>query len=266
MARPTDQPSASQFRTQAYITSWWANNAYYAPTAGYNYAYSPSNIYTDAAIRSGVVHTGGYTLLTPMQQGIGVSPYTMANPRNSASQAKYDQFGNVKRQKGDVQLGLVLMGGYQFPGQAFMPVRGKDGRFEPNALVKWMTSLGAEGPTLPMLRNRRSSVGERVSGWAGILSESTGSNKAMSVPGAAGRGQSSEDSTQEMYSTEETRIGTRAQFTDEEWQEDKGKVGRSWAGFRALGSTGSTPHLDAELGQMYERTNPNVGFARRRGL
>jgi hypothetical protein len=66
-----------------------------------------------------------------------------------------------------------------------------------------------------------------------------------------------------MYSTEETRLGTRAQFTDEEWQEDQGKVARSYAGFKKLGSTGTQPHLDAELGQMYEREDPNTGFARR---
>ena len=267
MARPGEGVTANDFHAGSYMQSWWANNSYYASTAGYNYAYQAGNIYTNAAIRSGVVNAGGYTNLTPGQRGIGVSPQTMANPRNSARQAPYDHLGNIKKQKGDVNLALVLMGGYQFPGQAFAPVRDKQGNWGPNELSKWMTSLGGNGPRLgSMLRPRRSGVGERSTGWSGTLTQSTSSNKAFKTPGAAGRGQSSEDSTQEMYSTEETRIGTRAQFTDEEWQEDKGKVARSYAGFKALGSTGTNPHLNAELGQMYQRENQNIGFARRRSL
>jgi hypothetical protein len=243
------------------MQSWWANNPFYAGTAGYNYNYQAGNQYTNAAARSGVVNVGGYINLHPANRGIGIDPSTMANPRNSPH-VPYDQFGYVKQQKGDVELALVLMGGYGMPGQALMPTRGKDGRFEANEFSKWLIRQGAGGITLPYTRYRRSGVEHRSTGWQGILSTSNSSNKAYSL-GGSGRGQSSEDSTVARYSTEETRLGTRAQFTDEEWQEEGAKYGRSWAGFKTLPDTGKNPYLQAELGTMYKRENPNVGFARR---
>ena len=108
----------------------------------------------------------------------------------------------------------------------------------------------------------------RSTGWVSQLTQSSGPNKAFGIPGAAGRGQSSQDSTTAVYSTDETRMGTRAQFTDESWNEVKKSFSQSWAGYKDLGKTGATPHLNAQLGQMYTWNNPNVGFARRvkRGL
>jgi len=257
VARAPDRSSAEQFSSASYMKSWWANNPYYASTAGQNYNFQAGNQYTDAAARSGVVNTGGYLNVSPEARGIPKNAYTRANPRNS-SNVPYDYLGNVKKQKGDVNLGLVLMGGYQFPGQAFSPERDKTGRFGPNALTRWMIAQGAGGVSTNNLRYRQSAIDNRSTGWRGLLTQSPGPNKAI-----GGRGQSSQDSTREMYSTIETRLGTRAQFTDEAWQEEGAKYGRSWAGFKALPDTGGSPHLMAELGQMYKRTDPNVGFARR---
>ena len=262
MARPPDKSDASQFNAKSYMESWWANNPFYATTAGYNYNYQAGNIYTNAAIRSGVVRTGGYTNLTPQQRGIPNNASTRASPRNSPN-VPYTHLGDIKQQRGDIELGLVLMGDYAFPGQAKYPVRDENGNWGPNAFVQWLEKRGAGGPTMPMVRFRRSKVSERSGGWNGILTQSLGSNKAIGVPGARGRGQSSEDSTKEMYSTEETRIGTRAQFTDEEWQEGTQKWGRSWAGFKELGKHSQNPHLRTQLGTMYKPENQNIGFARR---
>lgn len=117
-------------------------------------------------------------------------------------------------------------------------------------------------PINPMLRFRRSQTSMRSTGWVGQLTLSAGPNKAFAL-GGGGRGQSSEDSTKEVYSTIETRMGTRAAFTDESWNEAKGRFGQSWAGYKDLQSTSGSPHLRADLGQMFIRENPNVGFARR---
>jgi hypothetical protein len=130
------------------------------------------------------------------------------------------------------------------------------------------TGFGDRGgrPINPMLRYRVS--GDMwSSGWRGLLTQSSGPNKAFDL-GGAGRGQSSADTTKEMYSTEETRMGTRAWFTDEVWNEAKTRFGRTWTGYKSLGPTDETPFLRAELGQMFKQRNPNVGFARRvkRGL
>lgn len=107
----------------------------------------------------------------------------------------------------------------------------------------------------------------KSTGWRSQLTQSSGPNKAFAL-GGGGRGQSSEDSTTEVYSTEETRMGTRAWFTDEIWNEAKGKFAQSWAGYKSLGPTDGTPFLNVQQGQMFKRENLNVGFARRvkRGL
>ena len=130
-----------------------------------------------------------------------------------------------------------------------------------------VSTRGGGTPIINNLRFRLAGDKWRSTGWRGQLSVSSGPNKAFGT-GAGGRGQSSEDSTKEVYSTEETRRGTRAHFTDEVWNEAKGKFGQTWAGFKDLGGTGGTPHLQAQLGQMFVQTRSNVGFARRvkRGL
>lgn len=253
MARAPDKSSASQFKTKHYIQSWAANNPFYAQHV--NWAFSTrDNTRTDAAARSGVVKTAGYHNTTPEARGFSAN-----NPMNWASPVRkdtaYDQFGNVPKQRGDVQLGLVLMGGFQFPGQAFSPARMKSGMWSANPLALWLKSKGRAGYSPANVRDR---TYKQERGWTTQLSQSLTSNKA---PG--GTGQSSVDSTVEMYSTQETRLGTRAYFTDEEWNAGTGKYGRSWAGFRPLQTHALNPHFDSMLAPMFKKENPNVGAARR---
>ena len=253
MARAPDKSSARQFNAKQYMESWAGNNPYYAPHVNWSYS-TNNNVRTEAAARSGVVQTGGYTNISPQNRGIDANdPMNWASPVRSGS--SYDRFGNVNKQVGDVQLGLAQMGGFQFPGQAFMPQRNKSGIFSANALSRWMNSKGSGGGSPTMLRGRNTG---RERGWSPMLSQALSSNKA---PG--GVGQSSVDSTVEMYSTQETRLGTRAYFTDEEWNEGTQRYGRSWAGFRPLQTHASNPHFDSMLAPMFKRENPNTGFARR---
>ncbi len=259
------------FRSKSYMESWWANNPYYAGTGGIQYGYQAGNQYTNAAIRSGVVNTGGYLNLSPLgfgamgQQGVrqtGVKKDWRSVASNVNTGTPYDYLGNVQRQRGDIGLGWVMMGALAFPGQAFTPKYSPKLGIRPNDLSMFMQDLGHGGVSFSTNRYRRSNINLRSTGWQGNLTQSTGSNKAMDT-GASGRGQSSEDSTQEVYSTDETRQGTRAQFTDETWNSSKGKFGQSWAGYKKLEDTGSNPFLQAELGRMYKRENTNIGFARR---
>ena len=255
MARAPDKSSASQFNTKDYTESWAANNPFYAKHV--NWAFDTTDTTRgNAAARSGVVQTAGYNNITPQNRGISATdPNNWANPRHHSS-APYDQFGNVKKQRGDVNLGLVLMGGYQFPGQAFAPEKGGAGVFGAGVLAKWMNKQGVGGwsPEMVRVRNRY----RKETGWDMQLTQSLSPNKA---PG--GVGQSSEDSTTEMYSTQETRLGTRAYFSDEELNEETGKFGRTWAGYKPLGVHATNPHFDSKLGQMFKTENANVGFARR---
>ena len=260
------------------MQSWWANNPYYAGAGAQSYAFQAGNQYTNAAIRSGIVNTGGYFNISPLgygamgqrgvrQTGVKKNWQTVSSTVNRNT--PYDYLGNVMRQKGDVGLGWVLMGVMAFPGQAFAPKYSPKLGARPNALTTFMKNLnlGVGASNFTGLRYRRSNVNLQSTGWQGNLTQFGGSNKAFTT-GAGGRGQSSEDSTQEVYSTDETRVGTRAQFTDETWNPETNKIGRTWAGYKALEDTGSNPFLQAELGRMYKRENPNVGFARRvkRGL
>jgi hypothetical protein len=253
VARAPDKSNASQFNVQNYTQSWAANNPFYA--AHVNYAFSTAdNTRTNAAARSGVVQTAGYTNVAPENRGISANdPMNWASPTRSGS--SYDRFGNVNKQVGDLNLGLVLMGGNQFPGQAFMPERGKSGIFSANYLARWMNKQGTGGYSPSGLRARNT---RREGGWGPVLSQSLTSNKA---PG--GVGQSSIDSTVEMYSTQETRLGTRAYFTDEEWNAGTKKYGRSWAGFKPLMTHSLDPHFDSKLAPMFKRESPDGGAARR---
>jgi hypothetical protein len=234
------------------MESWAANNPFYAPHV--NWAFSTAdNTRTDAAARSGVVQTAGYNNIAPQDRGLDPNdPMNWASPTRSGS--SYDRFGNVNKQVGDVQLGLVLMGGFQFPGQAFMPERLKSGLFGANPLARWMNKQGTGGVSQSGRRGRNT---QRETGWGAHLSRSITSNK-----GPGGVGQSSVDSTVEMYSTRETRLGTRAYFTDEEWNAGTQKYGRSWAGFRPLQTHALNPHFDSKL-TMFKGENTNTGAARR---
>jgi hypothetical protein len=253
VARPPDKSSASQFRTQSYIESWAANNPFYAPHVNWAFDTTDTTLGRSAAY-SGNVQVAGYNNVTPQNKGIDEN-----NPINWASPVRrgtaYDRFGAVNKQVGDVQLGLVLMGGYQFPGQAFSPERTKSGLWGANPLAKWMNKQGVQG-YVP--EGRRYRNGRRETGWSTMLSRSITSNKAV-----GGVGQSSEDSTQEVYSTQETRLATRAEFTNEQFNAEAGKFGRTWAGFKPLSTHSLNPHFDSKLGQMFKTENANTGFARR---
>ncbi len=255
MARAPDRSNAGQFKTSDYIQSWAANNPFYASHV--NWAFDTfDTTRTKAAIRSGVVQTAGYNNITPMDQGQDPKdPYNYAHPTRNADSTGYDRFGDVKKQKGDINLGLVLMGGYQFPGQAFSPSRTKYGLWEANPLAKWMNAQGVGGYS-PEGRRWRQTTTEH--GWSDMLTQSISSNK-----GPGGKGQSSEDSTLERYSTQETRLGTRAQFTNEEFNEGTSKFGRTWAGYKPLSPHAMNPHFDSKLTQMFKTENDNIGFARR---
>ena len=212
-----------------------------------------------------------------------ISGYGYANPayaRQAYYATNFDQ-GNVFNYGGGsenlsyaaARSGVVQVAGYsaiQTAAEVNARLHAKPSRRQPLGMGHSNTTgFGFRSGVVinSMTRLRMTGNIWRSSGWRGLLTQSLSSNKAFST-GAGGRGQSSEDSTTEVYSTQETRMGTRAAFTDEVWNEAKGKIGQTWAGFNALGQTGGTAFLPAQLGQMYVRENPNVGFARRvkRGL
>jgi len=249
VARPPDRSSAKQFRSKNYMQSWAANNPYYASHV--NWAFNTlDTTRTQAAARSGIVHVAGYTNVSPQDRGIEANAWTMANPRNNMN-VPYDQFGNVKKQRGDINLGLVLMGGYQFPGQAFAPTQrygSNSGLFMANQLATWLNAKHQgilAGQTGTRYRRDARNARNRERGWETTLSQSIGSNK--------GTGASSLDTTIARYSTQETRLGTRATFADR----------RTWEGWRPLSSYRMNPHFNSRLGQMFQTENTNTGFARR---
>ena len=200
-----------------------------------------------------------------------ISSWELANP-SYAQQSLYNPNFNEGDASAAVYSGVANVGGY-----GRLPTKeGVRARHDPDTKHPYRPlghadetgfGLGGGRAIWSGLRFRRSQVFNRSTGWVGLLMLSSGSNKAFAL-GGGGRGQSSEDSTKEVYSTIETRMGTRASFTDETWNEAKGKFAQSWAGFKELPNTGGTPFLRPELGQMFQRENPNIGFARRvkRGL
>ncbi len=262
MARAPDKSSAGQFSTASYTASWAANNPYYAGHV--NWAFNTFDTTrgslggeSQAALKSGVVHQASYSNIKPQDSGYDQKNQSnWASPINS-SDVPYDQYGQVKKQVGDMQLGLVMMGGYQFPGNAFGYKKTLQG-FVPDELSLWMMNQGTGGARTTGLRYRRYSEKWREKGWQTQLSQSLYSNK-----GPGGISQSSEDSTIERYSTQETRRGTRSAFTDETLNEETGKFGRSWAGFQPLSTHSKEAHFDFRLGQMFKSENPNTGAARR---
>ena len=210
-----------------------------------------------------------------------ISGYALANP-SYARQAYYDpnfNQGNVFEKgkgSGNLSYAAARSGVVNPAGYGALPTKAEVNARHGETQHPWApmghsntTGFNARGGRAinPMLRFRMSNDMFRSTGWAGLLTQSSGPNKAFAL-GGAGRGQSSEDTTKEMYRTIETRMGTRAQFTDEVWNAAKTQFGRTWAGYKTMGPTGGTPFLHAQLGQMFKRENPNVGFARRvkRGL
>lgn len=230
MARAPDRPSGPQFKTQNYITSWATNNAYYAANIGYSY--SMGNQYTRAAVYSGVVNTGGYTGLAPVNKT--GETQTARSPRDF----KFDRYGSPKKQKASIPLGQVMMGGLQFPGMAFAPRQADYGVWVPNKLAMWTVSLGAGGTSYNWLKQRNT---EAEKGWQVSLS---------TAQPYTGRGSSSVYQGVERYSTQETRMGKNI-------TEDPN------SGFKALGQHSPNQHYIAGLSQMYKEENKDIGFARR---
>ena len=232
MARPSSKPS--QFSAGAYMSSQATHNAYYA--GKYGYSYTLGNLYTDAAAKSGIVNPGGYTGLPQETGRLGSQ---RSNPRSSRGQP-FDQFGNPTQQKGDPVLQQVLMGGYQFPGQAFAPRRTKGGTYMANRLSMWMQSLGKGGRSYNFGQRRRLGVQNQSNKWQSQLTQ---------APKGPGVGTSSVYQGFERYSIQETRMGADA--TDPN------------AGFKRLQPHAQNQHYISELSNMYKEDTKETGFARR---
>ena len=239
MARPASgRGGRAQFSAQSYMESQATNNAYYA--GKYGYSYTLGNQYTDAAIKSGVVNPGGYTGLPKPEQPGGMGAISGMTSPTSRRNQPFDRFGNPTKQKGDPVLAQVLMGGYQFPGQAFNPRRGAGGAFMANELSMWMNSLGLGGRSPNLGRYRRVGAQWQDIGWKYQLSM---------APKQIEKGESSIYQGFERYSTQETRMGTDA--TDPN------------AGFKRLESHSQNQHYISELSTLYKEDNNETGFARR---
>ncbi len=233
MARPVSNPERAPFQTSNYVTSWAANNAYYAGNVGYNF--TMGNQYTRAAVYSGVVNTGGYTGSAPANKGHATQ--TARSPRGFA----YDRYGNPKQQKGSIALGQVLMGGYQFPGQAFAPKQVGYGTWVASDISMFLQSQGAGGTSYNYLRARNRGPDAQEKGWQ---------TKLSTAQPYTGKGSSSVYQGVERYSTQETRMGKNI-------TEDPN------SGFKALGKHSSDQHYISSLSQMYKEENKDIGFARR---
>lgn len=236
MAKPADHPS--QFKSQNYMESQATNNAYYA--GKYGYSYTLGNTYTDAAIKSGVVNPGGYTGLPKPEQPGGMGALSGMTSPTSRRNQPFDRFGNPTKQKGDTALQQVLMGGYQFPGQAFAPRKGKGGAFMANELSMWMQGLGIGGRSYNFGRQRLVGLANQSSKWSYQLTQ------ASTEPGV---GTSSVYQGFERYSTQETRMGTDAMDPN--------------AGFKRLGTHSPNQHYISELATLYKEDDNETGFARR---
>ncbi len=232
MARGTDKPG--QFSAGGYMASQATNNAYYA--GKYGYSYTLGNLYTDAAIKSGVVNPGGYTGLPEETGRLGSQ---RSNPRASRGQP-FDQFGNPTKQKGDKVLTQVQMGGYQFPGQVWTPQRSKGGTYMANELSMWMQKLGAGGRSFNFGQFRVRGVENQSNRWQNKLTQAT------TGPGV---GTSSVYQGFERYSTQETRMGTDIMDPN--------------AGFKKLQPHSRNQHYISELSNMYKEKNTQTGPARR---
>lgn len=239
MARPAAQPQRALFKSGAYMQNQAVRNAYYA--GHYGYSYTLSNTYTQAAAKSGIVNVGGYTG-TPKKKR-GVSNYYQQQTAQNAPGQPFDRFGNPRQQQGDLQLAQVLMGGYQFPGQAFAPRRTKGGVFIANRLSMFIQSLGVGGISYNYLRARRRGPGQESTGWR------------YSLTYAADRVEDEKASSSiyqgfERYSTQETRLGTASSIDPN-------------AGFKRLAGHAPDQHYISELSQMYKKEDTQTGPARR---
>lgn len=236
MARPVSNPGRTLFKSVSYMESWATNNAYYAGNIGYSY--TMGNQYTKAAAYSGVVNLGGYTGTPDPAGARDASKRAMVTSKKGAP---FDRFGNPTKQRGSIPLGQLLMGGYQFPGQAFAPKQVDYGVWVANPLSMWTQSLGAGGTSYNYLRARNIGPDAQDQGWKTTLS---------TAQKYSGTGKSSVYQGVERYSTQETRLGKNI-------TEDPN------SGFKALEKHSSSQHYIPELSQMYKETNPNIGLARR---
>lgn len=240
MARPVAHPERALFQGGNYRTHEATQNAYYAGKYGYSWTFGTGK--TQSAERSGKAHKGHYTGSPDMSERYDPhKQQSVINPRGMP----FDQYGNPTRQQGDTVLGQMLMGGYQFPGQAFAPRRTEKGQFIANRLSMFLQSLGTGGYSHNMLQRRRKGEGAQSTGWKLTLSQSMGANKEPD-----GKGKSSIYQGKERYSTQETRMGTNY-GTDPN------------AGFKALQQHGSDQHYLPELANMYKEQNTDTGPARR---
>ena len=237
MARPVSQPGKALFKSGAYMESWATNNAYYAGNVGYSY--TMGNQYTKAAAYSGVVSVGGYTGTPDSKAANIASNRAMVTSKRGAP---FDIMFNPTRQKGSLALGQVLMGGYQFPGQAFAPKQVDYGVWVANPLSMWMQGLGAGGTSYNYLRARNIGPDAQDKGWQTTLS---------TAQKYTGKGTSSIYQGVERYSTQETRLGKN--ITED-----------PQSGFVPLDKHASSQHYLPGLSQMYKEENTDIGVARRK--
>jgi len=275
MARAGSNPTLQPFSTQTYIESWAASNLFYADYINETNAkarmstgkdsqgpvrdYVTGNINTQAAARSGVVNSGGYNArYDPASKYAN----TRATPNYAAKDAGLDIFGNKKRQKNDAALSMrAVEKTYGLPGAATVPSRSRGGKFIPNTLSVFLMKRGSGGVSPSMLRGRNTgtSIGQMSTrGWKSQLSQSEGPQK-----GQGGVGQSSIDSTNEMYMTKETARGHNMYDTDEKLNENK-EFGRDWAGWNNLPLHEDRPNYLTGLGNMYKEGTQPSGYSKRK--
>jgi len=266
MARAPTHPERVLFSTEAYMNSWAASNMFYAqfiaagssPSQWIEDKYADFRIPTQnpqAALKSGIVDRGGYVNIIPKS---GPAAGLRASPNYAASQTNFNYLGARKKQKPDLGVGWVAMGGYAFPGQAFTPVRNpKTGGFGPNALSLFMVGHGMMGNGSGLLSRAPDPTGVRARktpgkkydrGWTSTLDYAINGGQR----GEGGIGHSSVDTTNEMYATKETASGANMYDTDEQMGPN-GSWTRLYAGFKRLAPHSQNQNYITDLGNMYKK-------------
>lgn len=99
----------------------------------------------------------------------------------------------------------------------------------------------------------------KSTGWKYQLTQSSGPNK-----GPHGFSQSSLDSTQEVYTTEETRFNKPGIYdTNEKWNSKTKRFERQWKGWKNLKVSKRWKHYTLSTATMFGAENKDVGAARR---
>ncbi len=99
----------------------------------------------------------------------------------------------------------------------------------------------------------------KSTGWKYQLTQSKGPNK-----GPHGFSQSSVDSTQEVYTTEETRFNNPGIYdTNEKWNPKTKRFERQWKGWKNLRVNKRWKHYTLSTATMFGAENKDVGAARR---